>query len=287
MVSPSFFDAHLAQEVAKSKRYGRRLSVAIVRAPASGAPAAIVLRPLAAGAFGVLRAADLATLHGDELRILLPETDRLGAMWVQERIAALPVAPRGLLLGSASLPDDPGDGESLLRRARLRAEAEANAPWGGLRSLDFWEAARRLAQGALPKADALRRGPLGPSLWRQALAEGVRELARASTTRGLLIACGGDGEPSATWLRDLLPLAPLEGRVVLGVGRRERCVAHPSVEEVFLGAEAGAERLRVLLFLAGHAAYGMLADEAAGVHFADEALVRILAARFRDAYDLH
>lgn len=287
LATAPFFDAHLGKELAKSKRYGRRLAVLV--ASVNGEPGQEGgVRRVAAKVLPTLRQADLMSVQGEELLILLPETDRLGAMLVQERIASLAEDAPALRLGTASFPEDDGDPGDLVASARSRATRDPFGSLPGLRRLDFWAAIERLSEGGVPASDTWHRGQLTQGLWGEALREALRELARASTARGFLVVCHG-AEERDDGLWEHLPRHPLPGLVLHGVGGRDRQVRHPSVREVFLGADTRAARYQVALFLAGHAAYGMILDPqrvGAGFHCADEPLVRTLVAKFRDTYDL-
>jgi len=278
--SPRFFDAFLVRTLAQARRYGRRAALLVVT-PEPDENGRAALRRAALSLLGLLRDADVVTLQGEELLVLLPETDRLGALMLRERILRhLPEAV-SLRIGSAAYPEDGFDAEGLVALARQRAAepGQGAAAARELRSLGFWECLRRLlADGDLP------RPALSAAAVRAAAREAILELCRASTVRGIAaVGCGGD----EGGLLDALPAHRLSGRLFVarpdGAGPPHPSVTYVPVEEERLA------RFDFVLFLAGHSAYVLVRDageNAPGVHAADPGLACLLISRFRDAYGL-
>lgn len=279
--SPRFFDAFLARTLAQARRYGRRAALLIVVARPEGEDAKMAIRRAALHLLGLLRDADVATLQGEELRVLLPETDRLGAQLLRERILRHLPEAASLRIGAAAYLEDGVDAEDLLDIARRRAaEDEGTGLAGKLRPLGFWECLRRL----LADAD-LPRLPLSPAMVRTAAREAILELSRASTVRGIAVVCSGGADEGE--ILEALPVHRLSGRLFVawpdGSGPPHPSVTYVPVEEERLS------RFDFVFFLAGHSAYVVLRDageNALGVHAADHDLACLLVSRFRDAYGL-
>lgn len=277
--SPRFFDAYLVKALAQARRYGRRVALLVVRSAPEAEDAERALQEAAHSMLGNLRTSDVAALQGGELRILLPETDRLGALLLHQRLLRIVPETGFLRMGSAAFPEDESDGEALLRIARERAEAAADALelTHELRPLGFWESARRLLAGA-----AYAHGSLSPALFRSAKREAIWELERATTVRGIVAFEGGsEEEGEQPW--DVLPPRRLAGRIYVLQPRSRPLPPHPSLTHVPLEEE----RFGFLLFLAGHASLAMLRDaEGRGVLSTDRALVAHLVSGFREAFAL-
>lgn len=277
--SPRFFDAHLEKALAQARRYGRRVALLVVRAAPDAGEASLALRRAARPLLDALRTSDVATLQGEELRVLLPETDRLGALLLHQRMLRLVPEASDLRLGSAAFPEDASEGAALLRLAGARADAAAEAlgPAHELRPLGFWESARRLLAGS-----AYARAPLSPAMMRAAKREAILDLARASTLRGIVALDGGDDKASEELWGDLPPQR-LAGRIFVAQPRARALPPHPSLSHV---PEEEA-RHGFLLALSGHASLAILrAPEGEGLLSTDLALVSHLVAGFREAYGL-
>lgn len=277
--SPRFFDAHLGKALAQARRYGRRIALLVLSAAPAARGAAPALRSAIPPVLDALRTSDVAALEGDELRVLLPETDRLGGLLFHQRILRLVPETSLLRIGSAAFPEDGQDAAGLLQKARSRAEASADAlgPAHELRPLGFWESARRLVAGT-----TYARSSIAPTLLRSAKREAILEMERATTVRGIVAMDGGppqDGER----LWEALPAARLAGRVFVAQGRDRPLPPHPSLTHV----PVDDDRLGFVLFLSGHASFAMLRDaEGRGALSTDLALVCHLVAGFREAHGL-
>ena len=133
-----FFRTALEREVRRSRRYGLRLSLAMLDLDAFKKVndeyghlfGDLVLRRVARFVRRAIRESDMACrFGGEEFTVILPETDRLGAYAVAERIRkrvelAFTERPTGgrdvamtLSGGIASYPEDGGDLEALVGRA--------------------------------------------------------------------------------------------------------------------------------------------------------------------------
>lgn len=280
--SARFFDAHLARTLAQARRYGRRAALLVVSAESGPEDPRLAIRRAALSLLGLLRDSDLATLQGSELWVLLPETDRLGALLLHQRILRHVPEAGSLRIGSAAFPEDGSDAESLLALGRRRAEAsvDALASTHELRPLGFWECLRRLL-GDAPHA----RPALSPALLRSAMREAILELSRASTVRGIAILGCGTAEEDVL---DALPAHRLSGRLVVAHPSGETGPPHPSVTYVPLEEERLA-RYGFVLFLSGHASYVMVRDQVEnvpGMHSTELGLVSHLVSEFREAYGL-
>jgi len=270
--SPAFFDAHLEATLAQARRYGRRVALVV----AAGGPA---LRRAAPALLDTLRGSDVVAIEGDELRVLLPETDRLGALLLHQRILRLVPEASDLRIGSAAFPEDVHDAQALLDLARRRGEASADAlgPAHELRPLGFEESVRRVIAGT-----AYARTSISPALLRSAKREAILELERACTVRGIVAMDGGPvQEGERLW--ESLPASRLAGRVYVAQPADRSLPPHPSLTHV----PVEEERFGFVLFLSGHASFAMLRDaEGRGALSTDLALVCHLMATFREAHGL-
>ena len=141
LLTPAEFSGAAKMEFARSRRYGRRMSVAVIEpdrealealAPREGAGEAAA-RFMADGISVILRETDvLGQRDGFGVTVLLPETDAEGAAVVAERILArferllltLPdgrQVPMPVTVSMASYPEDAEDAATLLERAAGRA----------------------------------------------------------------------------------------------------------------------------------------------------------------------
>jgi ActR/RegA family two-component response regulator len=121
------------REIDRARRHGRRFAIATIAldAPANGVPPALAPGGLAEQVLKAVRDTDVvAHVDEQELQVLLPETDGLGAHACRRRIltrlagsARTTLLPAGVLVGTATFPHDGRDLSQLLRIARRRAES--------------------------------------------------------------------------------------------------------------------------------------------------------------------
>lgn len=118
------------REIDRARRYGRRFSIATISLDAESGLGAV------AAADRLLAAVNdtdvVARVDENELHLLLPEMDGLGAHALRRRILARlgndkRIAVRGVLVGVATYPHDGQDLTRLLRVARRRAESSAGS----------------------------------------------------------------------------------------------------------------------------------------------------------------
>jgi hypothetical protein len=129
-----------AREVYRAGRFGRRLAVAaVIVDPRRAGEGAAGLRPASAAwvAEHALKVMPDLTILGrveeNELHMLMPETDGLGAHACRRRVlthldavaSATGVDMRGVLVGAAAFPHEGQELIELTRAARARAEASA------------------------------------------------------------------------------------------------------------------------------------------------------------------
>lgn len=284
----SSFEAHLAKESAKARRYGRRFSVLVFELRpirrSGGTDVGASLQKVAPAILRTLRDADLAAFRGDELWLLLPETDRLGAHMLHQRAVSLAgsLGDSFLCGGSAAFPEDVGAGPSLVALARRRLDDEAARSLGALRleGIGFWAALEKCLSSELGEASSTRRGVLHPASFRTIVAETARAVSRGSDARSFLFLCGTDGDVCN--FTESLPDRDLEARIF--TCGAEGALFHPSIRAIPAGENG--RGWEVLLYLSGRRSYGWIRRvEGAGLHTADVALVRKLVASFRERYD--
>lgn len=175
--TPAFFEGVVVNEIEKAHRFGRHFSLLEVEL---GEPAALQ------GSFaerlqGALRGTDLCASDGENrFRLLLAETDAVGAAVLKQRIRGLLEAEGpALRLAAATYPND-GTRLPELQRAlsrRLEQESRSLARVLERESGSFAESARRLLRDA---------GPVPPRLPEQVLRFVLEELRRRAHERGLL-----------------------------------------------------------------------------------------------------
>lgn len=141
--SLAFYADIAGREIYRAGRYGRRLAMMMILLdpPHASGGSSGQRSPIAALVTDhVLRVASDPTLIGrvdeDELHVLLPETDGIGAHILRRRLllalgagggAPSGVDPRAVLVGAATFLHDGQDLPRLMRAARRRAEASARS----------------------------------------------------------------------------------------------------------------------------------------------------------------
>lgn len=275
--SPAFFEAHLAKALAQARRYRRRVALLVARPAPSAGDAARALRRAAFPILENLRTSDAASIQEGELRVLLPETDRLGALLLHHRLLRSVPELTAIRLGSAAFPEDEGDAEALLGLARRRGK-DSEASLGSvqaLRSLGFRETMRQLLSSP-------GRVTLSSTVLRDAKREALLELERSSTVRGIVALDGGHAE-EVEQLWEALPSHRLAGRVFVAQAAAHPPPRHPSLTHV----PVEDERFGFLLFLSGHAALTLLRDaEGHGFLSTDLDLACHLVSGFREEFGL-
>ena len=121
------------REIDRARRHGRRFAIATIalETPVDAAAPALPPGELAEQVLKAVRDTDVvAHVDEQELQVLLPETDGLGAHACRRRILARlagsgrsTLLPAGVLVGTATFPHDGRDLSQLLRIARRRAES--------------------------------------------------------------------------------------------------------------------------------------------------------------------
>lgn len=290
--SPAFLDGLVATELEKALRFGRPLSlIEIELAGMAGVRERLgdsAARVLGEG-FGerlqqAMRGTDVCAAEGESsFRLLLAETDALGAAVMKRRIRDLVGSPqqRGsepattpvLRIAAASFPADGTRLEDLRRRLAERLEDE---PRSVARRLErecrsFAECQRRLLREAVA---------MPPRLPEQALRFALEELSRHAHERALVWLCPGAELRAAAFEE----LARLRGRPV----RAEILLIEEEDPEALLGLplsrlspHRAALRAPFLIYLGETLAYAWLrerdGDGAPFFHSSDRALVEHLA----------
>lgn len=328
-----YFVDYAGKEIYKARRYGRKFSVLVLKldnhSVLKQTVAAPKLKDLIKGLVDCLRTAireadTIAKVADDELWLLLPETDHLGArLLVQKAFRAIgkdrrfreiePDHPLLLTMGTATFPRDGSDFDSLLATCRSRLEDFRQSLWRKqhLSDLGFWDLVSLfVGEEALyaqldarlpPKGLAItedRRGRsrhlvLDPHTWGRIQLEAVEELARNPDVRGVLFA--GIGTLSET--HDLLGASPRAAAsaapiYVLGRAPRGGSVRVEATNVTAVPVEDAAIVDHELLFLltevAAYAFVGRRGKGGAifGYHTADPVLVESLVARLQEQYYL-
>ncbi len=308
-----------SRELDRGRRYGRRTSLAAVAVEAIGAAGAEHLagaaeeidRAVVAAIARVVREADVLARAGPgEFRLLLPETDRFGALRMLRRageeLRAHPALLRApapglrLALGAATAPVD-GDAPPALEEAcRARQEEYRASPLHALprsgADLGFWELVDALLDRTPPgAASAVTRS--GSALVDAIQAEVGREIGRTARARGVAYVAAPT-EAAARALVTALPrleaadrAGDLASRVHLlcprGDGAAGAAGEHPLVRRVAVEPDRRLERRPFLLFLSERTAYAALGGvDGPLFHTADTPLVDLLVARLQALHDL-
>ncbi len=305
----SYFIDYAGKELYKAQRYGRQFSIVAIRIEnlealrtrEDGDPQRRVVDSLAA----LVRDADiLARVSDAELYVLLPETDRFGAMTFERRALALGSQEEAagaagwvLALGGATFPADGENFDALLDCCRRRMDEARHTLRRALHleGLGFWETVDALLGSVLPATGgahgaASRILPSAPSQFEALQRELGRELSRDPRSRGLVYVGTSQVTPELPII-GLLPAGEVGHRVYV-FGRRGSPPLHPAVTPVYFDATpvAGgraAHEHDFALYLAEHAAYAFLRRPGSpSFHSSDRLLVDHLVGGLQRAYDL-
>jgi diguanylate cyclase (GGDEF)-like protein len=318
----AYFIDYAGKEFYKARRYARAFSLIVVsidnaeqmRKEGGRELYRRATRDLVGAVSRVARDADiLAKVSESEYYVLLPETDRFGALMFLRR-AADEVrndgsirelerrCPVHLSMGAATFPKDGEDFDELLHWARARVQEQRGSLLRRLHLAElgphaFWDLADVLLSESVrfPDGSPSALIPRDPELFASAQREAAREIARDPRARGLLYLGTGAGAADAPFLSALPPgdLAARAGDAtpcvyVLGprpIGHAP--VAHPLVTEVYLDGDQRFAGHEFLLFLSEHSAYALLMGPAGrSFHTSDAPLVDALVARLQTLYDL-
>lgn len=282
-------------EIARARRHCRRLTALVLRG--CGESSALAVRR-------ELRSSDLvARLGPDELVLLLPETDTLGAATCRRRLerrlrGLARDEGRGALLVTSGAATFPHAGDSLAALLRAaRARATAGAPYVALdravHALPLGELVPTLARGTLAHFPSV--APLDvPFPGLLALAEQLCvEAQRAGLATYLATDHPGRNlraparSLSARDARDAAP-TPEAGQRDVRPDRRAASAQGSSVELRGVAHLAGCADLLVIVLRGEHASWaasGRLAnDRFVGVHTHDPRLADLLAERLEEGH---
>jgi two-component system, cell cycle response regulator len=317
----SYFVDHLGREIHKARRYQR--SFALIQVTIDNLlplkqqlPEEVLretLRRIILSLSSVLRDIDvLARVGEDELFMLLSETDFLGGIYAiqraREAIAKQPFLADidrqhaiAMSYGPAAFPRDGDDVDQLFVACRRRLDEARRSSFRRLQleDLAFWDAVDLLVDSASGgNAPAMsrwlkdERGISRQFRWseeamrsvRAAILEEVRRQAKASGW--FYVGSAWQDESFVERLHDTR-----EGGVqVYALGERLPLqLADWGIASVRVGSDVF-QRCEVMLMLAEHAAYGLLArrdgDAVTGFHTADWTLVQGLIDKLQDTYHL-
>jgi diguanylate cyclase (GGDEF)-like protein len=315
----AYFEDHAGKELYKARRYGRPLSIALLavdgledlRARLGDEAVRRAAGAVVAAAGRVVRDADvLARVADGEYHVLLPETDRFGALRFTRRVAeevraepavrALDGAGALVLTaGSATFPGDGADLPALLHAGRARQEEERTSlarrlhlelgPGG------FWDVVDALLGSApLPEGGPTARLAADAELFAGVQREAARELSRDPRARALLYVGVAGPVAAAPALAALPPLAGA-GRAgdtgarafLLGARGAGPARPHPLVTPVYAERDARLAAQPFLLLRTERAGYALLhGPDGRMVHTCDAPLVEALVARLQAAYEL-
>lgn len=326
----TYFVDYLGRELHKARRYGRSFALVqmhidnlpTLRQSLRSEVLREALRRLVLAVSSSLRDIDvLARVTDEEMYVLLPETDFLGglgfARTAREAIQRNPFLadidrqhPIAVSFGPAAFPRDGDDVDQLFAACRRRLDEAQRSLFRRLHleDVDFWGAADLLIGGddAYAQDVVQRPGPFGvtedalgisrhqvfPRPWMPLLyREVLGEAARQPKTSGWLFLAGGFANGQLAAPTELGQLRHDGMRVyLLGSTPPERLGEVANVTPVRVGGTEF-DRHEVVLFLAEHASYGLLArraDDGAlrGFHTADWTLIEGLIAKLQDAYNL-
>ena len=318
----AFLADFAAKELDRARRHGRRFSLAALslddmegpgHAASEGADAAA--RALVAAVTRVIREADVLARASDvEYRVLLPETDRLGALMFVRRavdeIRREPLlrrlagrSPVRVAAGAATFPEDGGDLDQLLRACRgdqaQYRSSMTHRLLAGAEAPGFWDLVAALIDDRVSIAgSASARLSMDVAFLDAVQGTIAREMGRDVRSRGALYA-GGPTPSTAEAIVAALPTlegaardGDLGARVVLlsppgGAPAGGVSLAHPLVTQVAVEGDPRLADHRFVLFLSQRSAYALLwrADGRA-FHSSDAPLVDLLVARLHDGYEL-
>jgi diguanylate cyclase (GGDEF)-like protein len=316
----AYFVDYTSKELTKARRYGRVFSLLHLGLDAldafrsaHGADAAAGLARATVGALsGVVRDSDIvAKAAENELYVLLPETDYLGALLVARRLREAFAADKVLekagaagivsvALGVATYPRDGQDVDELLHVCRSRTD-EARTSLArklDLAHLEYWAAVELLLgdkdSPPLPedeRAGPSRRGFLPANLFADLQREMALEIARAPRARGLLYVGAGELRSDLPIFEPLGRLPPDVGTRVYLLGRRADLAGHPGATPVFLEGDERVLRHEFLLLYSENATYALFQRKSPrgspwGFHTSDAVLVDELVNKLQQRYDL-
>ncbi len=315
----AYFADYAAKEAYKARRYGRVFSLLALRLDGlerlrdqlGPARAAQLARGVASSLAAVVRDSDVvARAAEDELYVLLPETDHLGAQIVGRRVQAMVDAEGllesagapavGLSLGSATFPRDGQDFDELLHVCRRRSE-EARLSLArklDLRRLDFWSAVDLLLGDTnsppLPADDSAgpsRRGLLPGALFHQLQFELALEVARDPKARGLLYVGCQEIRSDLPVIEALSGVPADTGMHIYLLGRRGEAIPAGLATPVYLDGDERIARTEFVLLYSERAAYALFQRRQKdgppwGFHTSDEAVVDELVSKLQQRYEL-
>jgi len=293
--TPAFFEGVARTEIHKAQRFGRCLSLLeielaglpAVRSRLGEAAAAVLVEGFASRLQQALRGSDLCAVEGESrYRLLLPETDALGAAALKRRLRGLvepempavdgPPTPT-LRLAAVTFPRDGGSLEALgaVLARRLDEEGQSLARVLETEARNFAESRQRLLQ---------RGHALPPRLPEQALRFVLGEVRRRSHERALLwLAPGRELEPVAVEELSRLRGARVRAEIVLFSDHAPRGLAGLPASSLAPG-RAGT-RSPFVVYLGDGPAYVLLrareAEPAVCFHSSDRVLVEHLAFQLR------
>ncbi len=325
----TYFADYLGRELHKSRRYNR--SFAVVQVSVDNLPTLKqnlrpevlreALRRLVLAITSVLRDIDvLARVTDEEMYLLLPETDFLGALafarTARDAIAKSPFLadidreqPIAVSFGPAAFPRDGDDVDQLFAACSRRLDDARRSLFRRLHleDVDFWGAvdlligAPELYKGDLNEQRSLvitedargtaRHHVFPPGFTALAQEEALYASVRQGQAGGWLFLGGAFGSKDVDLADHLRLLAKSNVKSYLlgrGVPARLREVA--SVTTVNVESDLF-ERHDVLLLLSEHSSYGLLGrrrddGRMCGFHTADWTLVEGLIGKLQDAYHL-
>lgn len=277
------------REIDRARRLGRRFSIATISLGGSpeGDPPAPPQAVEAGAALGATEAAErllsvvsdidvVARVDENELHLLLPEMDGLGAHALRRRILARlgsgdrRVAPRGVLAGVATFPHDGQDLAQLLRVARRRADASAGSVVHALPAAD-------VGLGDLCAAPVRDVGSAASDLFAaRPFSLPVGDAAALATTAVTEALRGGAAILVVAHHAGLAVGAAV--RALVGSGREG-----VQIQAVDTSGPAASRNVEALAVLAEHGAFAMVGRNDGGVirgcHAADPLFVDLVADR--------
>lgn len=292
----AYFEDVVRNEIQKAGRFGRSFAlltlelegIARVRARMNEPEYGRWLESVALNVGRALRSTDLVAADGEgRHRVLLPETDALGAAVLKRRIrevldTSAVLAPFGdeepalrVLLATAGYPADGAQVESLTRALAERLEEDRASL---LRALDL---EGESFAGAL---DALleRAGPAHPATPEQVMRFALDEVARRPQDRGLLFLAPGPSLPPAVResLERLRGASPRTEIVLVGDGKPEPFAGVPVT---CVSARRAGTRAPFVIYCGEGPAYALVRERAGRgeappfFHTSDRSLVEHLA----------
>lgn len=318
---PAYLDDHARKELDKARRYGRSSSMALVSVEDMETlvrelgrdVGRAVDRAVIAAISSVIRDADVLARAADGVyRVLLPETDRFGALAFVRRAgneiqraqglrAAGERARAAVTLGAATFPSDGEDVATLFDACRERQQQYRCSPLHRLRprldDMGFWDLSEALLADPVASGVAESARLRGPDELIEAIQREIaREAGRHGGERGSLYV--GAADPSV--VVSLIEALPAVGgapageepalRVHVLVPRSSPAPIgpeHPQVEWISVEADQPLAEGRFLLFLSDRGAYGALRSADGELfHTCDAPLVDLLIAKLLVHYDL-